>query len=130
MSKKILCTYNLFNICTYGVITKKNHIFQPIISAIFFTANTSHAQQKSLEIKGTGSKLYLEHVVSSKENFYSISRMYNSPPKDIAGYNNLQFENGLSVGQTIRIPLNENNFTQSASGVHMVRRQEPVYHLQ
>ncbi len=101
--------------------------FLIIISAIFFTANTSHAQQKSLEIKGTGSKLYLEHVVSPKENFYSISRMYNSPPKDIAGYNNLQFESGLSVGQTIRIPLNENNFTQSASGIHN-EMLVPIHH--
>lgn len=98
-----------------------------IISTIFFTTNVSFAQQNSLEVKGTGSKLYLEHVTISKENFYSIGRMYNLPPKDIAGYNNLQFENGLSVGQTIRIPLNENNFSQSAAAAqHEIL--VPVYH--
>ncbi len=89
-----------------------------IISTIFFWVNISFAQQNSLEIKGTDSKLYLEHVIVPKENFYSIGRMYNLPPKDIAGYNNLQFENGLSVGKTIRIPLNENNFSQSVHAAH------------
>ncbi|MEP6584495.1 MAG: LysM peptidoglycan-binding domain-containing protein [Ginsengibacter sp.] len=84
-----------------------------IIVAIFFSATVSFAQHIDLQIKGTGSKLYLEHVIAPKQNFYSIGRMYNLPPKDIAAYNNLQFENGLSVGQTIRIPLNENNFSQA-----------------
>lgn len=92
--------------------------FLLLASAIFLSVNVSFAQQDELEVKGTGSKLYLEHVIAPKENFYSVGRMYNVPPKDIAGYNNLQFENGLSVGQIIRIPLNENNFSQAGSGAH------------
>ncbi len=109
-----------------------------LISTIFFSANISFAQQNDLEIKGTGSKLYLEHVIIPKENFYSIARMYNLPPKDIAAYNNLQFENGLSVGQTIRIPLNENNFSQSAFAAqnevfvpvhHSVQPKEGLYRI-
>ena len=109
-----------------------------IISLIFFCANISFAQQNKLEIKGTGPKLYLEHVIVSKESFYSIGRLYNLPPKDIATYNNLQFENGLSVGQTIRIPLKENNFSQSASAAknevlvpvhHSVQPKEGLYRI-
>jgi LysM repeat protein len=53
--------------------------------------------------------------------------MYNVPPKDVAAYNNLQFENGLSVGESIKIPITENNFSQSepaGSGEVLV----PVYH--
>ena len=109
-----------------------------IISLIFFTGNISLAQQNELEIKGTGSKLYVDHVILPKENFYSIGRMYNLPPKDIAGYNNLQFENGLSVGQTIRIPLTENNFSQSSTAApneilvpvhHSVQPKEGLYRI-
>ena len=53
--------------------------------------------------------------------------MYNVPPKDIAAYNNLQFENGLNVGESVKIPLNENNFSQSeapGNGEVLI----PVYH--
>lgn len=112
--------------------------FLLLISVIFFSANISLAQQDDLEIKGTGSKLYLEHAVVPKENFYSIGRMYNLPPKDIAAYNNLQFENGLSVGQTIKIPLNKNNFSQSGTAArnevlvpvhHSVEPKEGLYRI-
>ena len=84
-----------------------------IFCFILCISNVSHAQQDDLEVKGTGSNLYLEHVVVPKENFYSVSRMFNVPPKDIATYNSLHFESGLNVGQTIKIPLSKNNFLQS-----------------
>ncbi len=97
--------------------------------AFFFAIIISNClfAQQSLEIKGTGSALFVSHKVVPKESFYSIGRMYNVPPKDLAAYNNLQFEHGLSVGQTIKIPLGENNFMQtgsSASGEALI----PVYH--
>jgi len=53
--------------------------------------------------------------------------MYNVSPKDIASYNNLQFENGLSVGESLKIPLNSNNFSQSTS-VTGAETLIPVYH--
>ena len=79
----------------------------------FITTTVLFAQQTGLEIKGSGSVLYLTHPVESKENFYSIGRMYNVAPKDLAAYNKLQMESGLSVGQDLKIPLDKNNFTQS-----------------
>ncbi len=98
-----------------------------IIILIIFNVSFSFAQKKNLEIKGIVDKLHIDHVIVPKENFYSLGRMFNLPPKDIAAYNNLQFESGLSVGQTIKVPLNENNFSQSESapydGVLI-----PVYH--
>ncbi len=109
-----------------------------VFSIIFFTVNISFAQQDELEVKGSESKLYLEHVIVPKENFYSIGRMYNLPPKDIAVYNNLQFENGLNVGQAIKIPLSGNNFSQSARAAknealipvhHSVEPKEGLYRI-
>ena len=44
------------------------------------------------------------HTVAAKESFYSIGRLYNVHPKDLASYNNIPFEKGLSVGQVIKIP--------------------------
>ncbi len=99
-----------------------------IFSLLFFiSCSSSFAQQNNIEIKGTPNTRYVEHTIAPKENFYSISRMYNVPAKDVAAYNKLQFENGLTIGQTIKIPLNENNFSQTASakaGEILV----PVYH--
>jgi LysM repeat protein len=94
---------------------------------VFVIGAASFAQQNMLVIEGSTPKLFILHKVTSKENFYSIGRMYNVPPKDIAAYNNLQFENGLSVGESIKIPLTENNFSQSepaGSGEVLV----PLYH--
>ncbi|MEO6218891.1 MAG: LysM peptidoglycan-binding domain-containing protein [Ginsengibacter sp.] len=104
-------------------MTKRFLVFLLVISNGSFLL----AQPKSLEIKGITSKLYIEHIIVPKENFYSISRMYNVPPKDIALYNNLQFENGLSVGQAIRIPLNDNNFFQGEV-IDQAGILAPVYH--
>ncbi len=98
-----------------------------IFSLLFFISSSSFAQQNNIEIKGTSNKHYVEHTIAPKENFYSIGRMYNVPAKDIAAYNTLQLEGGLSIGQIIKVPLNENNFSQTASakpGEILV----PVYH--
>ena len=72
----------------------------------------SHAQEK-LIIQGSSPEYYLLHKTGAKENFYSIGRIYNISPKVIAPFNNLQLEKGLSIGQPIRIPLAENNFSQN-----------------
>jgi LysM repeat protein len=98
-----------------------------VLIGVSFTAGICAAQQNTLVIGGSTPELFLIHKVTSKENFYSIGRMYNVPPKDVAAYNNLQFENGLSVGESIKIPLKENNFSQSeAAGSGQVLI--PVYH--
>ncbi len=84
-------------------------------------------QKSNLMVEGSSPKIYLNHKIAPKENFYSIGRMYNLPAKEIAAYNNLQFENGLSIGQLIKIPLEESNFLQSGTapaGDALI----PVYH--
>lgn len=98
-----------------------------VFIGVLVAGSTSFAQQNTLVIGGSTPKLFVVHKVTPRENFYSIGRMFNVPPKDIAAYNNLQFENGLSVGESIKIPLSENNFSQSepaGSGEAFI----PVYH--
>ncbi len=108
---------------------------------ILFTIVTSNfllAQQNTFEIKGTSSNLFIEHTVAPKESFYSIGRLYNVSPKELATYNHLQMERGLSVGQNLKIPLEKNNFTQTQVAKpgesliplhHTVESQETLYRL-
>jgi LysM repeat protein len=100
--------------------------------------NNSYAQKLHLEISGTGANLYIEHEVAAKEGLYSIGRMYNVTPKDLATYNKLNVESGLTISQKIKIPLDKNNFTQSekVSGdeflvplYHTVKAHETLFRL-
>lgn len=70
------------------------------------------AQNKPLAVEGTAPNFYLIHTVAPKENYYSIGRMYNISPKEIAPFNNLALERGLNLNQSIKIPLTANNFAQ------------------
>ena len=87
-----------------------------------------YGQQKPLTIAGTAPRCYLSHTVAPKENYYSIGRLYNISPKEIAPFNNLELEKGLSLGQSIKIPLVETNFAQSnTAGAN--EALVPVYHI-
>jgi LysM repeat protein len=98
-----------------------------IVFFTFITSNFLFAQQNNLEIKGTGNNLFVEHIVSPKESFYSIGRMYNVNPKELASFNHLKLQSGLSIGDNLKIPLDKNNFLQTgkaANGEVLI----PVYH--
>ena len=86
------------------------------------------AQEKPLLVEGVSPGLYIKHKVASKENYYSIGRIYNVSPKEIAPFNKLQLESGLSLGQQIKIPLNNNNFFQSGNA-EADETFVPVYHI-
>ena len=86
------------------------------------------AQEKPLLVEGASLGLYIKHKVASKENYYSIGRVYNVSPKEIAPFNKLQLESGLSLGQQIKIPLNNNNFFQSGNA-EADETFVPVYHI-
>lgn len=97
-----------------------------IVFLLFY--NASPAQDRLLVVEGTSPNLYITHIVESKENYYSIGRMYNVSPKDLAPYNDLTFDKGLSLGQTIKIPMGPNNFSQGeAPNENEV--MVPVYHV-
>jgi len=84
--------------------------------------------QSDMLVQGTTPDLYLIHTVSPKENWYSLARMYNGTPKDLATYNALSLDKPLNIGQTVKIPLRITNFSQNnrkaADEVFV-----PVYHI-
>lgn len=111
--------------------------FATIIVALFFYSTTS-AQDKLLVAEGTTPNLYITHTITPKENYYSVGRMYNVSPKDLAPYNKLEFEKGFAVGQIIKIPLVPNNFSQGEAPkenevlvplYHIVQAKEGLYRI-
>jgi LysM repeat protein len=107
---------------------------------VFFTIITSGTlfAQQNIEIKGSGTNLYIEHKVAPKESLYSIGRLYNVQPKTLASFNHLALESGLNVGQDVKIPLEKENFSQSDVSTngealvplyHTVQPKETLYRL-
>ena len=88
----------------------KKILFFFLLAPLFTTA-----QDKVLLAAGVSPGLYVNHKVAAKENYYSIGRIYNISPKDIAPFNNLQLESGLTPGYVLKIPLNSSNFFQSGN---------------
>ncbi len=45
-----------------------------------------------------------KHTVGPKESLFSIARQYNVHPRELAEFNHIPFEKGLTIGQVIKIP--------------------------
>src|SRR5690606_9762847 len=51
-----------------------------------------------------------------------IGRLYHVHPRFLAGFNNIDYQKGLNLGQVLRVPLTDTNFNQrSAEGM-------PLFH--
>ncbi|MBO9660266.1 MAG: LysM peptidoglycan-binding domain-containing protein, partial [Chitinophagaceae bacterium] len=87
---------------------------KPVIVFVFFFAFVfaSQAQTDGLFVKQGDKGLYLDHTVSTGQGLYSVGRLYNVSPRTIAAANKMDMNKGLEIGQVIRIPLNDTNFTQ------------------
>ena len=79
--------------------------------------------QTDLIVRSNEKGSYLTHTVGAKENFYSIGRLYSVSAKEISTFNNLDMSQGLSVGQSIMIPLKPSNFSQTSN------TGTPVYYI-
>lgn len=73
------------------------------------------AQTTPLLVQVDNNTPYLTHIVGAKENYYSIGRIYNISPRVYAPFNGLELTTAMSIGQRIKIPLNEVNFWQSGT---------------
>src|SRR5437868_14630614 len=83
-----------------------------ILISVFFV-KFAQSQSHELLVQGQTGKLYLEHTVVAKENWYSVGRLYNINPKELAPFNKLAMTQPLSIGQTLEIPLTAVNFSQN-----------------
>jgi LysM repeat protein len=129
---------NIGNICLksdicswfYTLHTLKQKEMKKLFSLLLALPLVAVAQNGSSMLKaaGSGADLYLNHTVAAKENFYSIGRLYNISPKDMAPYNNLTLEKGVSIGQAIKIPLKAGNFLQADNAVGADEVAVPVFH--
>lgn len=98
-----------------------------LIAMLLLINSFNLAAQDELMVQGTTPGLHLTHTVAPKETWYSVGRLYNMSPKDLAAVNRLKMEAPLSIGQTIKIPLVPSNFSQDgrkAADEVLV----PVYH--
>src|ERR1700744_5432434 len=104
----------------------------------FFFVQFARSQSNELIVQGQTGTLYLEHTVVAKENWYSIGRLYNLNPKELAPYNHLALTQLLVIGQTLRIPLTAANFSQDGQKtpaetlvpvMHVVQEKEWMYRI-
>jgi LysM repeat protein len=87
-------------------------------------------------VNKNGNDLFIEYKVQPKENWYSVGRLFFIGPKDIAKYNGLSMDKGLGIGQLLKIPLNETNFSQEPDAnktgtavYHIVQSKETLFRL-
>jgi LysM repeat protein len=78
--------------------------------------------------QGTAADLHVVHKVAAKDTWFSIGRTYNLTPKEIASFNGLNIDKPLEIGQTIKVPLNNKNFSQE-DPTGSVDELVPVYHI-
>jgi hypothetical protein len=83
---------------------------------LIFSCFASFSQTVPLMVHMDNNNLpYLHHSVGPKENFYSIGRIYNISPRVFVPFNGLELTSPLSIGQQLKIPLNEMNFWQTGT---------------
>ncbi len=92
------------------------------ISAVLLIIISSFSQPADLVINSGAKGQYLTHTVAPKEGLFPIGRLYNVHPRHIANFNGIDFNKGLSIGQSINIPLSDTNFKQT------VNTGVPVYY--
>lgn len=109
-----------------------------LIFVFVLLAGTVVHGQSEMMIQGTTPNLHLTHTVAAKETWYSLGRMFNLSPKEIASYNKLTIDKPLSIGQSVRIPLTKSNFTQNNDKVtdevlvplyHTIQEKEWMYRI-
>ena len=103
-----------------------------LLAILFFTCTFVFGQNELL-VQSSSKGMFLQHTVKAKENYYSIGRLYHVTPKEIEAFNGLDMNHGLSIGQTLHIPLNASNFSQSASNgrpvFYVVEPKEGLYRV-
>ena len=107
-----------------------------LLSFILLISLSLMGQQQKFIVRNEGNQLFLEHKVAPKENWYSVGRIYFISPKEIASFNQLSMDKGLGIGQMLKIPLKNENFSQSNTVgntggkiVHIVQSKEGLFKI-
>jgi LysM repeat protein len=104
-----------------------------LLSFVILVLSYTALAQGPMVVQSNSKGLYLTHTVHAKDNFYSIGRMYAISPKEIAAFNSIDMTAGLSVGQSVMIPLTADNFTQTESSgtpvYYVVGEREGLYRV-
>ncbi len=80
------------------------------------------------------------HLVKKKESLYAISKMYQVNVMDILEWNNLKIEDGLAIGQELRIKISDTESENDKQEVkiengnnsyidHVVKKGETLYSI-
>lgn len=99
-----------------------------LIGCFFIQFAQAQTTSNELIVFGQTGKLYLEHTVVAKENWYSIGRLYNVSPKELAPFNHLALTQPLTIGQVLQVPLTTVNFSQDGKKT-AAETLVPVYHI-
>lgn len=109
-----------------------------IIILVLISTLSITIQAQLLTLQGIAPKLYLQHKVASKDNMYSIGRLYNVNARELATYNNINLEKLLVINQQLKVPLTIANFAYDATTTdeianvpvhHIVEKSEGLYRL-
>jgi LysM repeat protein len=126
--------------CIFALINKKMPMKKLLMVCVtgLSMVTISWSQPPALVIQGEKGKFYLQHTVDVKQNWYSVGRLYNISPKEIAPFNGLTMNKPLSIGQQLKIPLTAVNFSQKGTKAadealvplyHIIQEKEWMYHI-
>jgi LysM repeat protein len=80
-------------------------------------------------------KNYKIHTVVAKETLSSIGRTYNINGRELANFNNIDYEKGLSLGQVLKIPIKDGEMIaqqdvtpKTVTKAQPTKNNNPVYH--
>ena len=100
---------------------------------VFLFISIASFSQKELLVQSDANGLHLVHKVAPKEGIYALGRTYGISPKELADYNKLDVNAGLTIGQTILVPLTAANFSQTKNSgtpvFYMVGEKEGLYRV-
>lgn len=83
-----------------------------LLVSLFVLGTAAAWAQSEIEVHGASPDLHLKHSIAAKETWFSIGRLYNLTPKEIAAYNKSNLTEILKPGQVLKIPLTVDNFSQ------------------
>jgi LysM repeat protein len=83
-----------------------------LLVSCFVLGAVAVSAQSEIQVQGASPDLYLTHTIVAKETWFSVGRLYNLTPKEIAAYNKSNITEILKLGQSLKIPLTVDNFSQ------------------